>query len=158
MSKIDADDFRAVELGIVALATCLTTIITGWSKHAQRIRDERKAEVDKAVAAEVQKVKTTLMESTTKSTDALCAVQDEVHTAHGTIDKVHTIVNSEKTAAMAELRVSRLLTLTALKALLTTDPKNEDLKQAVAVAQTLYDKATKDSADKMSADDSASNK
>lgn len=176
MINPNSDTLRNCLLAIISVAGCYKVTLDALSKRAQRLREEKKAqrelevaealterdrkkaEFDKAVADKVEEVARLAQESSQKNEIALTEVKDEVQATHAQVDKVHTIVNSEKTAAMAELRVSRLLTLTALKALLTTDSKNEDLKQAVAAAQTLYDKATKDSADKMSADDSASNK
>jgi hypothetical protein len=60
------------------------------------------------------------------------------------VDKVHTIVNAQKTAMMEELKTSRSLTLGMANALLRLDPKNEDLKKAVITAQALYDKSVVD--------------
>lgn len=147
-----SDDVRNLELALVAGFTAITTMVTAYGKYSQRKRDTKKEEFDRAVAAEVQKVKITLEDSTTKSTEAICAVKDELEITHGQVNKVHTIVNSEKTAGMEELRTSRLLTLTAFKALLATNPDSKNLQEAVAAAQALYDKIDKETINKIATD------
>lgn len=149
-----SDDVRNIELAVVAGFTAVTTLVTAYGKWSQRKRDDAKAEFDKAVAEKVQEVKTALHDSTAQSTKAICEVKDELAITHGQVDKVHTIVNSEKTASMEELRSSRLLTLTAFKALSAATPGSTELRQAVAAAQALYDKIDQETVTKIALDDS----
>ena len=162
--SFSSDTVRDALLTVMAISTFGTAIITGWSKRAQRLREEKKAKLDavaaevktkfdKAVADKVEEVKRALEESTTKSTKAICEVKDELELTHGQVNKVHTIVNSEKTAGMEELRTSRLLTLTAFKSLLATNPGSKNLQEAVAAAQALYDKINKETINKIATDD-----
>lgn len=161
MMSFGSDDVRNIELAVVAGFTAVTTLVTAYGKWSQRRRDDIKAEFDKAVAAKVQEVanaaqgvKSDLAHSTTQTTKAICEVKDELQVAHSQIDKVHTIVNSEKTSSMEELRSSRLLTLTAFRALLSANPGSADLKQAVSAAQALYNKINKETVNKIALDDS----
>jgi hypothetical protein len=176
--NMQSDTLRNVLLAIISVSGLIKVSIDSFSKRAQRRREEKKAkrelevaealterdrkkaEFDQAVAKKVQEVATAaqsvkrdLATNTETTSKAISEVKEELRATHGQVDKVHTIVNSEKTAGMEELKSSRLLTLTALKALLTTNPQNKDMMQAVSVAQTLYDKISKDTADKLSADD-----
>lgn len=180
-----SDNVRDFLLAIMALSTFGTAVITGWTKRAQRKRDEKKAkldaevaealakrdrmkaEFDTAVAAkvqevadtavraanEVQGVKTALATNTDKTTKAIGEVKDEVHESKTVVDKVHIIVNSEKTRMMEELLASRSLTLSMARALVKSDPTNKDAQIAMNIAQTLYDKLAAEVNKKEQADD-----
>lgn len=152
---LNSDDLRNVLLAIVALSTCVTTAITAYSKAAQRKRDEKKAIFDKAVAERVQEVKSTLVDATTKSATSIGEVRTEVQEARGQIEKVHTIVNSEKTRGMEELQASRLLTLSMAQAIAKDHPESESAQMAVHIAQTLYNKITQETSIKLGEDEQA---
>jgi hypothetical protein len=136
----------SISLMVVAGFTVVNTGIAAWREWAQRRRDETLAierkEVasrasDVAVAAEkvataTQEVKEHLDHTDVITSTALVQIAD-------TTKAVHTIVNSEKTRMMQELKASRLLTLSMAQTLLVDHPESKTAKQAVDLAQSLYD-------------------
>jgi hypothetical protein len=166
----NSDLVRNFLLAVISVSGMVKVAIDAYTKRSQRRREEKKAqrelevaaalaerdrkkaEFDEAVAKKVEEVARLANESSQKNETALTEVKGELRQTHEQVDKVHTIVNSEKTAGMEELKSSRLLTLTAFKLLLLKEPGNPELRQAVSVAQTLYDKISKDTADKVTAD------
>lgn len=126
---------------VTAISVTTNLIYTGIMNKR---RDEKVAVVAmKAadVATATEKVRHHLNESDTATTTKLNGIQD-------TSDKIHTIVNAQKTAMMKKLQDSQFLTLTMAKVLLRQDPKNVELGQAVAAAQALYDENARDLARK----------
>jgi hypothetical protein len=149
----------SISLMVVAGFTVVNTGIAAWREWAQRQRDEALAlerkEVankasDVAVAAEkvataTQEVKSHLSQTDQITSEALNKIAD-------TTTAVHTIVNSEKTRMMQELRASRLLTLSMAQALLMDHPDSNTAKQAVGLAQSLYDEISAATLEKQEGD------
>jgi hypothetical protein len=170
---LTSDLLRNFFLAVISVAGAIKVSIDAYTKRAQRKREEKraqrelevaaalaerdlkKAEFDKAVAQKVEEaaqaakaVKQDLAQSTTQTSKAICEVKDELGETHSQVDRVHKIVNSEKTRMMEDMKASRLLNLTMAEALLADHPNSESAKQAVVLAQTLYNQISKDTANK----------
>ena len=118
--SITSDDLRSVELAIVALFTGIGTIYTAISER----RGKKKEVRDKVIEAKVKEVADTV---------------SVVPNIKDTTDKVHVLVNGEKTRMMEDLVASRLLNLTMAEVILESNPNSEQARRMVELAKKLYD-------------------
>jgi hypothetical protein len=128
----------SISLMVVAGFTVINTGLSGLREWSSRRRDDR---IVKERAAAVK-----LAEEQKKALE---------HTSE-TVDKVHTIVNSEKTRMMEDLTSARLLNLSMAQALLEANPKSESAKRAMELAKAMYERIAAATNSKISGDNKSS--
>lgn len=133
---------------VVALSTTTNLILTPIL--AAR-RDRRLAAGTKEVAEQAEKVAAAVVEVKNDMSGSKAEViahrQEEKQifsNLQNKVDATHIIVNAQKTAMMQKMANAQLGMLTMTQAMLEEKPNSAKLKQAVAVAQALYDESLKD--------------
>lgn len=142
----DSDGLRNLELAVIAVFTCVQAMVSAYTKRAQRKREEKKIEFDTAVAEaqrkrdeEKARFDAAVAARVKEVAESLVISNNKQEQTDKVVREVHTIVNSEKTRMMQDLTASRLLNLLQAQSLADADPKNENARKAVDLAQYLYD-------------------
>ena len=140
---------------IVALSAIINLWITGYQRKSERREDYRRQDEVAAKAEEAAKLLLMNQQRALVATEEVARVAAESHTSTDRqLERIHTLVNSDRTAALQSWRDQAQLTLLGLKKIIALDndagrpPSPEDLasidlveSQLVKLNEELDDRA-----------------